>query len=166
MSMRVGIKCCFAAALVLASCSCGGSRAGTSAVNERAALIGSLPWNPLQWNVITSLVDNGASTMSTLYGNDPAVRSARGGEKHYPAGAVISLVTWAKQEDERWFGARIPAQAKSVEFVSVTAGPAGQPSYSYQNFEGRPLSRNPANASRSPETRVAYLLSLRAAMMP
>src|SRR5579872_2869071 len=35
---------------------------------------GSLPWNPLQGSVITSVIDRSSSTMSTLYGNDVAVR--------------------------------------------------------------------------------------------
>lgn len=168
MRSRTVAACCFMAALALASWSCGGARpviaAGT--INDRATLTGSLPWNPLQWNVITSSIDNGVSTMSTLFGNDQAIRSARGGEPRYPIGAVLSLVTWTKQEDERWFGARIPAEVKSVEFVSVQAGPTGQPSYAYQNFEGMPLLKTPVTSGRSPEEHTTYLLSLRAAVMP
>jgi len=118
MSARMTIAA-LAMLAAIACCGCGHPRPATS-INERAALTGSLPWNPLQWMVITSLMDNGAATMSTLYGNEIAVQAARSGSRAYPAGAVLALVTWTKQNDEHWFGAKIPASAKSVEFVSVT----------------------------------------------
>jgi hypothetical protein len=139
----------------------------TASINERAALTASLPWNPLQWNVLTSTVDKQASTMGTLYGNDVAVRYARSNSQlDYPVGSVLSLVTWTQQEDMRWFGAKIPGQVKSVEFVSVTAGLNNQPSYSYEDYEGSPLLRTSALNGRSPGSRAAVLLSLRAAVMP
>jgi hypothetical protein len=166
MSARAGTACFFITVLTLASWSCKGSGAVISSINERASLTGSLPWNPLQWNVIASSVDKQASTMSTLYGNNVAVRYARtNSQQDYPAGSVLSLVTWTQQEDSRWFGAKIPGQVKSVEFVSVTAGPNNQPSYSYENYEGSPLVRTSASDGRS-ASRGAYLLSLRASVLP
>jgi len=117
--------------------------------------------------VITSTIQKQASTMGTLYGNDVAVRYVRSDSRlDYPAGSVLSLVTWTQQEDVRWFGAKIPGQVKSVEFVSVTAGPNNQFSYSYEDYEGAPLLRTSALNGHSPENRAAYLLSLRAAVMP
>lgn len=105
--------------------------------------------------------------MSTLYGNDVAVQYARRNSPlDYPAGSVISLVTWTQQDDPRWFGGKIPWQVKFVEFVSVTAGPDDQHSYSYENYEGSPLSRKSELKSSSPGMRATYLLSLRAAVMP
>ena len=167
MSARTGTALGFVTVLALASWSCAGSGALPSSINERAALTGNLPRNPLQWNVITSTIDKQAATMSTLYGNDAAVRYARrNSQQDYPAGAVLSLVTWTQQEDIHWFGAKIPGQVKSVEFVSVTAGPNHQPAYSYENYEGSPLLRTTALDGRSPGSRAAYLLSLRAAVMP
>ena len=66
--------------------------------------------------------------MSTLYGNDVAVRYARmNPQQDYPAGSVLSLVTWVQREDGHWFGAKIPGPVKSVEFVTVTAGPNNHP---------------------------------------
>ncbi len=128
-----------------------------------AALTGSLPWNPLQGSVIASLVDRRASTMSVLYGNDVAAQYARSNARpDYPPGSVLSLVTWTETEDSRWFGARIPGEVKSVQFVTVTGGPNDKPSCSYENYEGAPLRRTQASDGRS----AAYLLSLRAAVMP
>jgi hypothetical protein len=90
-------------------------------LNQDAALVGDLPSNPLQGRVITSWINKRDATMSTLYGNDVAVRYARtSAERMYPAGSVLSVVTWSQQEDPRWFGAKIPQKVESVEFVAVT----------------------------------------------
>jgi mono/diheme cytochrome c family protein len=79
----------------------------------RGGLAGTLPRNPLGWNAIASSIDHQASTMSTLYGNEAAVRYARAdSRREYPVGSAIALVTWAERADPRWFGARIPGQVK------------------------------------------------------
>jgi hypothetical protein len=99
--------------------------------------------------------------MSTLYGNDVAVQYARANaEKMYPAGSVLSVVTWSEQEDPRWFGAKIPQKVGSVEFVTVT----GPGAYSYQRYEGSPLKRVAMDATTN--ERADYLLAQRAAVMP
>jgi hypothetical protein len=167
MSARIVTAHCAAAVMALLSLSCGSSGGVTSSINQRAALTGHLTWNPLQWDVITSTVDRQSSTMSILYGNDVAVRYARSSaEQHYPAGAVLSLVTWKEQEDLHWFGAKVPGQAKSVEFVSVSAGPENQTAYSYEDYEGSPLQKSSSPGGSSSTGRVTYLLSLRASVMP
>ena len=105
--------------------------------------------------------------MSTLYGNDVAVRYARSNaQQDYPAGSVLSLVTWSQRPDVHWFGANIPGQPKSVEFVSVTAGPGNQIAYSYENYQGSPLVRNSSSDGRAAGSRASDLLSHRAAVMP
>ncbi len=136
-------------------------------LNQDAALAGDLPSNPLQWRVITSAVNEQDSTMYTLFGNDLAVQYARTNSQHdYPAGSVLSLVTWKQQEDPRWFGGKIPAAPKSVEFVTVGATADHRPSYSYQEYEGAPLKKISAQEGLAPDGRAAYLLSQRAAVMP
>jgi hypothetical protein len=135
--------------------------------NAVAALTGDLPANPLLWKVITSAVNKQDSSMSTLFGNDIAVEYARNnGQQNYPAGSVLSLVTWAQREDPHWFGASIPAAPKSVEFVTVSVGANHRPSFSYQNFEGTPLKKVSAQEGPMPSQRAAYLLAQRAAVMP
>jgi hypothetical protein len=139
----------------------------SAAINQSALLVGALPANPLQWQVITSEIDKQNSTMSTLYGNDPAVRYARTNTQHeYPAGSTLSLVTWTQREDSRWFGARIPDGVKAVEFVFVGATAGARPSYSYQECEGTPLKKLSSEEGPTPSGRAAYLLSQRAAVMP
>jgi hypothetical protein len=139
----------------------------TATLNQSASLVGNLPANPLQWKVITSMLDTNHSTMSTLYGNDAAVQYARTHSQHdYPNGSSLSLVTWTQTEDSRWYGAKIPHQAKSVEFVFVQMGPDGRTSYSYQRYEGTPLKMLSVQQGFAPNDRAAYLLSQRAAVMP
>jgi len=167
MTGRIGTVCLIVTALALGSSSCGGPGAVTPSINERATLTGSLPWNPLQWSVITSSIDKQAGTMSVLYGNDIAVRYARSdAQGNYPPASVLSVVTWTQQEDPHWFGAKIPGQPKSVEFLSVTAGAENRAAYSYEDYEGSPLRKASSSSDRSPGSRAAYMLSERAAVMP
>ncbi|HEY6902526.1 MAG TPA: cytochrome P460 family protein [Puia sp.] len=70
--------------------------------------------------VITTFVDTRSGTMSTLYGNEIAVRSARAG-KTYPAGSELSLVTWSQRDDAHWYGGRIPKALHSVATVKYNA---------------------------------------------
>jgi hypothetical protein len=103
--------------LSLAGCT---SKPAASTINEQASLTGQLPYNPLAWKVITSSINQRNATMSTLYGNDIAVRYARiNADRSYPAGSVLALVVWAQRDDPHWFGARIPSSVQSVEFVTV-----------------------------------------------
>jgi hypothetical protein len=139
----------------------------SAVLNQSASLVGQIPANPLQWKIITSSIDRAGSTMSTLYGNDLAIAYARTSPQHdYPVGAELSLVTWTQAEDTRWFGAKIPAQLKSVEFVTVESAPDGTRSYSYQEFTGVLLKMASTQKSLTPSDRTAYLLSERAAVMP
>jgi hypothetical protein len=132
-------------------------------VNQGAALVGALPSNPLQGRVITSWINKQDSTMSTMFGNDVAVQYARtNAEMKYPAGAVLSVVTWSQQEDPRWFGGKIPQEPQTVEFVTVT----GPGAISYQRYEGSPLKQVASENGSDPDDRAAYLLAQRAAVMP
>jgi hypothetical protein len=139
-------------------------------VNENGSLspaaANALPANPLKWIVITSSIDPQSSTMSTLYGNDIAVRYARSNTKHdYPAGSQIALVTWTRRDDPRYFGAKIPDHLKSIEFVTVTELP-GETNFAYEKFEGTPLAKTASDESAKPSPSAQSLLQLRAAVLP
>jgi hypothetical protein len=150
-------------AVGLAGCSEKTNPRVVTRLNQDAALVGELPSNPLQGKVITSWVDKKDATMSTMFGNDVAVRYARtDAEMMYPAGAVLSVVTWSQQEDPRWFGGNIPKSTKSVEFIAVT----GPGAYSYQRYEGSPLKKVASLEGNDPKDRAAFLLAQRAAVMP
>lgn len=158
--------------LALSMLGCSGKAPAVSAeINQSASLAGdfaaALPANPLEWKVITSEIDQHDSTMATLYGNEQAVAYARANSQHdYPPGAVLSLVTWTQRDDPRWFGAKIPDQLKSVEFVTVGKDAGGKPLYSYQTYGGTPLKMLSTQQGLTPNERSAYLLSQRAAVMP
>jgi hypothetical protein len=149
--------------VALAGCSNQTNLRVETRVNHEAALVGDLPSNPLQGEVITSWINKQDSTMSTMFGNDAAVRYARtSAEGKYPVGAALSVVTWAQQEDVRWFGGKIPQRPASVEFVTVT----GLGAFSYQRYEGSPLKKVASVDGTDPKDRAAYLLGQRAAVMP
>ena len=157
------MKIALAGLILLVGCTRENARV-TTTLNNGAALVGDLPSNPMQDKVITSWVDKQGSTMSTMFGNDVAMRYARTNQgTQYPAGSVVSVVTWSQNEDPRWFGGNIPANAKSVEFVSV--GP-GANAYSYQRYEGSPLKKVIGEDGVAPNERATSLLSQRAAVMP
>jgi len=132
--------------------------------NRDAALPGDLPYQPFQWRVIASSVDKENATMSTLYGNDLAVNHARTNGP-YPAGAVLSLVTWHQQEDRHWFGGRIPSKVQSIEFLVVDSS-SDRPAYSYQAYEGDPLKKISARETAVTQPRIDSILSQRASVMP
>jgi hypothetical protein len=70
--------------------------------------------------LICTFMDNGAGTMSALYGNDTAIKYARspvGG--NYPFGSELTLVTWVQQMDPHWFGVLVPGAVKRVESVTI-----------------------------------------------
>jgi hypothetical protein len=126
-----------------------------------------MPYQPLQWKVITASVDHSSATMATLYGNDLAVTHARTSPQGpYPAGAVLCLVTWKQQEDAHWFGGNIPGQVQSIEFVSADASANANPTYSYQAYEGAPLEKTSGEDATVTQPRIDSILSARAAVLP
>ena len=139
----------------------------SDAFNREAALPNSLPWSPLEWNVITTKVDHAHHTMSTLYGNPSAVDHVRTSpQSEFPTGAVLSMVTWDEREDRHWFGGLIPGKVRSVEFVNFAAGPDGKTAPAYESYEGSPLAKAaPVDATES-QPRIDAIVNLRAAVMP
>jgi hypothetical protein len=111
-------------------------------------------------NVITSFADPRMGTMSTLYGNDAAIKSARSGLA-YPAGSVITLVTWSQRQDPHWFGGRIPDSLKSIERLSYPTG--GMPLYTCW-LDGS--SRNVEPEAGVVAERIAYITGRKASVMP
>ena len=154
-----------ATTLVLSGCSVPNTKVHTH-LNVDAALTGDLPSDPLKWRIITSGVNVQDSMMFTAFGNNAAIEYARShGPLRYPVGSVLSVVTWKQQEDNRWFGGKIPAQLVSVEFVEVRRASDGTPLFDYRSYKGYPLKKIESDESRVNE-RTAYIASLRAAVMP
>ena len=151
--------------LVLTACSPHRTPAA-KLINTEASLPAGLPYDPLPWRVINSAIDRQAFTMSTLYGNDPAVDHARTGTAEaYPPGAVLALVTWEQKSDPNWFGANIPGRLKAIEYVSVNAPSGNVPAYAYQRFAGTPWAQSPV-AETAGQDRANQILRQRASVMP
>jgi hypothetical protein len=135
--------------------------------NQAAALPASLPYQPLDWRAITMYVDPNGHTMSSLYGNDKAMQSVdaqsnASGAPAYAPGSVLALVTWVQRDDPHWFGARIPAMPKSVEFVEVaTSGQMNQ----YRSFGGGGMAQTHL-APTEEAKRTSFVLNLVAARLP
>ncbi|MGA8939566.1 MAG: cytochrome P460 family protein, partial [Acidobacteriaceae bacterium] len=105
--MKLRLVGCVVLVLV---CGCGRKKiADADLYNVQAGLGAGLPYPVLEWKAITTSVDRGDETTSTLFGNDAAVSAARAGSA-YPAGTVLGLVTWRQRDDPHWFGARIPGR--------------------------------------------------------
>ncbi len=150
------MRACVGLVLMMAMCGCGGKKvADTDLYNVSAEVRGGLPYPVMEWKAMTAVVDRGAGTTATLFGNDAAVAAARAGAA-YPAGAVLGLATWREREDPHWFGARIPGDVVSVEFVVV--GGAGR-AEADREFVGVPW-RDVAG------TRAGEILGMRAAAAP
>ena len=104
--------------------------------------------------------------MSTLYGNDIAVKYARSHAEHdYPDGAILAFVTWSQQEDPRWYGAYIPGQLKSAEVLHIRTG-GGQATLTYEKYSGSPLIKESQIPIATQKQRAGFLMSLRAAILP
>ncbi len=151
--------------MTLTGCTSAVSHVATE-LDEEAALRGDLPMDPLQWGVITVGANPEESAMSTLFGNDIAVQySRKDSAGNYPPGSVLSFVTWQRQEDGHWFGARMPARVKSVEFVEFASSEEGHSAARYRLYSGYPLKEAESPKDRT-DARVKQLVSLRAAVMP
>ena len=142
----------------------------TDVVNNAAALPATLPYQPLGWRPITMYVDPKTHTTATLYGDDSAINAERasrtaatgGTTPPYPAGAVLSLITWTQRDDPHWFGGRIPDAPASVEFVRFA--PAGQGN-EYRRFAGQGLQEESASPGAA-DLRTALMLGLSPVRMP
>ena len=139
--------------------------------NSAAALPTSLPYQPLGWSAITMYVDPKTHTMAMLYGNDAAMQTVQARRASpvagpngpaYPPSAVLALVTWVQRDDPHWFGARVPAVPRSVEFVEVAA--AGQTS-TYRRFAGTGLIEHHTAANAAAQ-RTSFVLGLAPARLP
>jgi hypothetical protein len=152
--------------LMVTGCSEPNARLKTR-LNRDAEVSGELPYNPLQWEVIASTLNHNDHTLATVLGNDRAISYARNNASHeYPAGSVLSVMTWSQEEDPRWFGGNIPGNVRSVEFVEVQSGPDRGGTYLYTLYGGSPLRKLVSREEKSPTGRAAYIVGQRAAVMP
>src|ERR1700761_969994 len=145
------------AAIMLTACT--STTNNTALVNDVASLPSSFNFGKMGFKVIASSVNKKLGTMSTLYGNEVALKTAGTGTE--TAGEVFALVTWKQQADDHWFGAKIPSNLLSVEYVKT--GEAGNP-VSYQKFEGKNLVLSTDTANN--QARIKYIFDQKPSVMP
>lgn len=128
--------------------------------NNAATLPDQLLRQIHDWKVISTAIDSKHKTMSILYGNEVAARKAASGSASYPAGADLCLVTWKQQNDQHWFGGRIPGNTQSVEWLRFRDN---EPQPAYERYEGSPLQKS---TSGNAAERVRYIVSRKALVIP
>jgi len=133
----------------------------SDSLNDEASIgsVQGLPENPLLLTALTTSIRPDSSTMSTLYGNEVAVRYTRIQENSYPAGMILYNVTWKQKADPHWFGARVPEKVFSVERVSI--GLSGE--MVYELYKGSPLRLVSASDQIQ---RLSQVLSIQPAVSP
>lgn len=131
--------------------------------NAKAALPSSPKYNLDGLKVITSFVNKTKGTASTLYGNDLALKSATDGNKTVGANEVFTLVTWKQQDDDHWFGAKIPSNVESVEVIKTTTS-GNSVAVNYERLEGKELTlkKDPAGQTE----RIKYILGQKPSVLP
>lgn len=147
-------------ALLLAACS---NNKPVELYNTKAALPSSPKYNLDGLKVITSFVNKTKGTASTLYGNDAALKSAIGGNKTTAANELFTLVTWKQQEDDHWFGAKIPSDVESVEVIK-TATSGNSVAINYERLEGKALALKADTLGQG--ERIAYIWGQKPSVMP
>jgi hypothetical protein len=167
MTIQWRFVCLLNSLIAIYACGCAKENPRVlTTVDLGASLTGPLPWDPMQGKVITTWMDSGSETMSTLYGNDVAIDHARKSTEQCAAGAIVSLVTWTQREDPRWFGAKIPGKVQSVAFILVRRASNQEIDYSYRRFGGQPLRQSRIEDGQATGKRVEYLLSQLPSVMP
>jgi hypothetical protein len=106
----------------------------------------------MKWKLRGSIVNKKDESMSVLYGNDSGVRFA--------------LVTWWEKEDKHWFGANIPAAISCIEMVRFDRDRKGLIVPAYEKFEAQGDGLSVSTDTSDAQTRIKFILSLHAAVIP
>lgn len=149
------------AAYALLFAACADKSAPLEPVNTKASLPPGFNFSKREYKVISSFIDKKKGTMSTLYGNDIALRSAKAGAQHHAAGLEMALVTWQQKPNPYWFGNNIPGLLLSVEIITSDKN-TGDVAYTF--FEGQKLVLNTHMPLQ--EGRINYILNQKPSVMP
>ncbi|HEY0174866.1 MAG TPA: cytochrome P460 family protein [Pedobacter sp.] len=125
-------------ALILSLSACSGHKDSEDQINKEASLPASFNFSKMGLKVITSSINQKLATMSTIYGNDLALETAKTGKSIRP-GETLAMIIWKQQEDQRWFGAKIPGKIQSLEMIRTMPDAGNGTKVVYQRFEGPQL---------------------------
>jgi hypothetical protein len=138
---------------------CSGSPELGERVNKKASLPADFKFTGLGLKVMSTLINKNKGTMSTLYGNEIAIRTAKEGAKQQRM--VLSLITWKQKPNVYWYGNNIPGQLLSLEMLQADKNTA---QISYTRFEGQGLA--PAAASADDDRRIDFILNQKPSVLP
>ncbi len=141
---------------------CGDNTSNVELTNTKASLPASFNFSAAGLKVITTFINKKQGTMSTLYGNPLALKTAISGTNTV-AGEVLALVTWKQQADVHWFGANIPGNLQSVEMIKTNSNGALAP-IDYKRYEGKTLTLN-ADTMHQAE-RIRFIFNQKPSVMP
>ncbi|SEN24546.1 hypothetical protein SAMN05192574_102893 [Mucilaginibacter gossypiicola] len=158
--MKTVYSLIIACTLMLAACS---DNKQVELYNTKAALPASAKYNLGGLKVITSFVNKTKGTASTLYGNDLALKAAIEGNKIIAGNEIFTLVTWKQQDDDHWFGAKIPSDVESVEVIK-TASSGNNVAINYQQLNGKPLDLKTDTSGQA--ERIKYILGQKPSVLP
>jgi hypothetical protein len=144
-------------------CSCSSNENLPNNINTKASFPDSIKFSPAGLKVITSFINRKSGTMSTLYGNPLALKSATGLNKALAGGEAFTLVTWKQQPDEHWFGANIPGDLQSVEILKTISN-GDTVAINYQRYEGKAFAQNSDTLMKN--KRIKFILDQRPSVMP
>jgi len=102
--------------------------------------------------------------MSTLFGNENAVKRLRENVDSVSVNEQLTLITWKQREDEHWFGGKIPDQLLSAETIKTQILSSGQLTVKYEKYDGKELILNPDTLNNI--SRKTYILTRKASIMP
>jgi len=142
---------------------CNGDNSKPQLMNDKAALPSSFKFDGLGLNVMASFINKRSGTMSTLYANQLALQNAIKGVKVHAAGEVMALVTWKQQDDDHWFGAKIPGNVQTVELIKTVAS-SGIILADYKKYSGKNLFADVDTLQK--KERIAYIFEQQPSVMP
>jgi hypothetical protein len=121
----------------------------------------------MKWKLWGSIVNKNDGSMSVLYSNDSAVVLAGDhNDESYPESSRFALVTWREREDKHWFGANIPAAISCIELVKFDRDRKGLIVPVYEKFEAHGDGLSVSTDTSETQTRMKFILSLHAAVLP
>ena len=136
---------------------------GAELINTKASIPASFHFDELGLKVISSEISHRDSTLSTLYGNDAARTTVLMNSGLHSKGELFAFVTWKQQPDEKWFGAIVPAELKTVELVRIISGAAAD-GIKYQRFAGKDLVLDRDILGN--QDRIKYILNQKPSVLP
>jgi hypothetical protein len=148
---------------LLVSClfSCDDKPGENDVYNTKAAVPQKFDVAKLHLVVINTSINEKDSTMSILYGNPLAYSQLKQGIGIIKNGGLLALVTWKQQADVHWFGANIPGELLSVEYVKADSVGHG---IKYRRLLGQALQEDP-DTLHSAEREV-FIMSQKPSVMP